>query len=103
MEAFNWISVGEIDWAPSTGVEDPDGCILPAAKLYLFTKMAQYSIIYLSTNLMRLCKMGTISSIVHCQCTWSGFASFLTWWNTAMASGYYWVVGWWMLILYVDI
>ena len=23
---FIWISVGEIDWAPSTGVEDLDGC-----------------------------------------------------------------------------
>ena len=35
MADFNQISAGEIDWASSTGVEDSDGCILPAAKLYL--------------------------------------------------------------------
>ena len=40
----------------ATGVEDPDGCILPAAKLYLFTKMTQCSIIYISNNLMSLCR-----------------------------------------------
>ena len=26
MADFIWISVGETEWAPSTGVEDPDGC-----------------------------------------------------------------------------
>nr|POE57226.1 hypothetical protein CFP56_01879 [Quercus suber] len=35
MADFNRISTGETDWAPSTGVEDPNGCILPAAKLML--------------------------------------------------------------------
>ena len=44
MADFNQISAGEIDWASSTGVEDSDGCILPAAKLYLFSKMTQYNI-----------------------------------------------------------
>ena len=44
MANFNQISTGETDWASSTGVEDPDGCILLAAKLYLFIKMTQYSI-----------------------------------------------------------
>ena len=39
MADFNQISAGETDWASSTGVEDLDGCILPATKLYLFIKM----------------------------------------------------------------
>ena len=44
MADFDRISTGETKWTPSTGVEDPDGCILPAAKLYLFSKMTQYNI-----------------------------------------------------------
>ena len=33
MAYFDRISLGETVWTPSTGVEESDGCILPATKL----------------------------------------------------------------------